>query len=229
MLKNINYFSNLKVLIIFTFLIQACGSNQPENKIGNQIWMTENLKTEEFQNGDKIPEAKNFQEWGQFQEKNQPAWCYYNFDPNNNDKFGKLYNWAAVHDSRQLAPKGWRIPSHTDWDILIDFLGVNTAGYKMKSKEGWPANGNNNTNGDNSVNFNGFCSGFISYSQQNKTGFFVDRDAYYWELCPSGSEAGRELCHTNRLEFNRLNTRLKLPSREAIHDHGFSVRCVKEN
>ena len=229
MLKKSSVFFDLKVLVLFSFIIQACGSNQPETKVGNQIWMSENLKTEEFQNGDKIPEAKNFEEWGQFQERNQPAWCYFNFDPNNNDKFGKLYNWAAVHDPRQLAPKGWRIPSHTDWDILIDFLGVNTAGYKMKSKDGWPANGNNNTNGDNSINFNGVCSGQISYSQDNKKGFFFDRAGSFWETNPNGYEAGRTLCHTNRLEKLNINNRQKLYTGEVVHDLGFSVRCVKDN
>ncbi len=32
-------------------------------KIGNQLWMSQNLAVETFQNGDIIPEAKSNEEW----------------------------------------------------------------------------------------------------------------------------------------------------------------------
>ena len=34
-----------------------------EIKIGNQIWMTENLNVEKFCNGDSIPQAETDDEW----------------------------------------------------------------------------------------------------------------------------------------------------------------------
>lgn len=80
-------------------------------KIGNQTWMTENLNVDNFQNGDIIPEAKTTEEWEQAGKRQQPVWCYYDYDINNGKKYGKLYNWYAVNDPRGLAPKGWHIPS----------------------------------------------------------------------------------------------------------------------
>jgi uncharacterized protein (TIGR02145 family) len=92
-------------------------------KIGNQIWMTENLNTDRFRNGDLVPQAKTSSEWQRLARKKQPAFCYYNFDPANGIKYGKLYNWYAVNDKRGLAPDGWHIPSIKEWEKLINYLG----------------------------------------------------------------------------------------------------------
>ena len=85
-----------------------------EVKIGDQIWMAENLNVAKFRNGDLIPEARSKEEWVNAGLNNKPAFCYVNNDPSTTQKYGILYNWYAVRDSRGLAPEGWRIPSHTD-------------------------------------------------------------------------------------------------------------------
>lgn len=101
--------------------------------IGTQVWMKENLNVSTFRNGDPIPEAKTDEEWKAAGDAKQPAWCYYDNDPNNGAKYGKLYNWYAVNDSRGLAPEGWHVPTDQEWTDLIGFLG-DDAGKKMKSK-----------------------------------------------------------------------------------------------
>jgi len=104
-------------------------------KIGTQVWMTKNLDVSVFRNGDTIPEAKTNIEWIKAGDNQQPAWCYYDNDPANGAKYGKLYNWYAVNDSRGLAPTGWHVPSDAEWTQLKDFLGgIEVAGTKMKSK-----------------------------------------------------------------------------------------------
>ena len=111
-------------------------------KIGNQIWMTENLNLDRFRNGDIIPEAKTAEEWKAAGNTKRPAWCYYHNDPKNGDKYGKLYNWFAVNDSRGLAPEGFKIATLSDWSELIDFLGgTSVAGGKLKSSTGWVSDG----------------------------------------------------------------------------------------
>lgn len=85
-----------------------------EAKIGDQIWMAENLTVTKFRNGDPIPEARSIEEWINAGENKEPAFCYVNNDPSTISKFGVLYNWHAVNDPRGLAPEGWRIPSHYD-------------------------------------------------------------------------------------------------------------------
>ena len=93
-----------------------------EVKIGDQIWMAENLNVTKFRNGDLIPEARSIYEWVNAGENKKPAFCYVNNDPNTVSQYGILYNWYAVNDSRGLAPEGWHIPSHIEAENLRDFL-----------------------------------------------------------------------------------------------------------
>jgi hypothetical protein len=110
--------------------------NGGEIKIDSQIWMNQNLNVNTFRNGEPIPHAKSKDEWIKAVEKKQPAWCYYENDPKNGAKYGKLYNWYAVNDPRGLAPAGWHVPSDAEWTKLENFLGTD-AGKKMKSTSGW--------------------------------------------------------------------------------------------
>lgn len=102
-------------------------------KVGNQIWSNRNFDASTFRNGDEIPEAKNAAEWKEYCTSNKPAFVYLNFDPKNGKKYGKLYNLHAVVDSRGLAPEGWHVPSKSEFETLIDFLGgKREAGKKIK-------------------------------------------------------------------------------------------------
>jgi uncharacterized protein (TIGR02145 family) len=107
-----------------------------EIKISSQVWSAENLNIEVFQNGEMIPQAKSNAEWKRAGENGEPAWCYYNNEDKNGEKFGKLYNWYAVNDPRGLAPKGWRIPNSNDWEHAIAILGGESiAGGKLKNND----------------------------------------------------------------------------------------------
>ena len=76
--------------------------------IGTQIWMVENLKTTKYRNGDGIPNVTDNTQWGNL---TTWAYCNYNNDAANGTKYGKLYNWYAVNDSRNIAPTGWHVPT----------------------------------------------------------------------------------------------------------------------
>ena len=145
-------------------------------KIGSQIWMAENLKVDKFLNGDLIPEAKTSEEWIKAGKEYKPAWCCYENKPENGLVFGKLYNWWAIRDVRNIAPEGWLIPKIEDWIELINYLGGEAiAGKKLKSKIGWP----NNKNGTNDVNFNGLPGG--SRDENGKFWDFFDR-GMFWSI-----------------------------------------------
>ncbi len=106
--------------------------------IGTQVWMTKNLDVSTFRNGDVIPQASTDEAWEAAGENEQPAWCYYEHDPANGTKYGKLYNWYAVNDPRGLAPEGYHIPTDAEWTVLTDYLGgAAFAGAKMKTTSGW--------------------------------------------------------------------------------------------
>ncbi|MFN5460427.1 MAG: fibrobacter succinogenes major paralogous domain-containing protein [Bacteroidota bacterium] len=110
----------------------------PSVKLGSQEWMISNLSIVTFRNGDTIPLAKTAEEWEKAGENGQPAWCYYDNNTLNGEKFGKLYNWYAVNDSRGLAPIGWHIANDKEWKQLSDYIGgEKLAGKKLKSSAGW--------------------------------------------------------------------------------------------
>ena len=108
-------------------------SNAQTVTIGTQVWMTKNLDVSTFRNGDPIPEAKSNEEWKKAGENKQPAWCYYNNDPANGAKYGKLYNWYAVNDPRGLAPLGYHVPTKAEFMTLYNFFPSNI-GQKVKSE-----------------------------------------------------------------------------------------------
>ena len=106
--------------------------------IGSQEWMAENLKTSIYSNGDPIPNVINANVWGVL---NTGAWVHYNNDSQYECPYGKLYNWYAVSDLRNVCPNGWHVPSVVEWSNLIIYIDpnanvgndINTAGGKMKS------------------------------------------------------------------------------------------------
>lgn len=109
-------------------------------KIGDQVWMAENLTVTKFRNGDDIPRAKSPEDWYYACENQEPMYCYLNNDPATATVNGILYNWWAINDIRGIAPEGWRIPSHVDiqnMDVFInsDLIRMQTA-CQEKSNDG---------------------------------------------------------------------------------------------
>ena len=92
----------------------------PTIEIGTQKWMSKNLDVAFYRNGDVIPQVTDPTAWAALL---TGAWCYYNNDSTQGNKYGKLYNWYAVNDPRSLAPQGWHVPSDAEWTILETTLG----------------------------------------------------------------------------------------------------------
>ena len=189
--------------------------------IGLQTWMSENLNVSTFRNGDVILEAKTKEEWENAGKNKQPAWCYYDNDPKNGAKYGKLYNWYAVNDPRGLAPIGYHIPSHTEWKSLIEFLeGVEKAGYKMKSKSGWYQDGN----GGNTSGFTGLPGGFRNYDE---TFYLIGRVGIWWSSTESNTYNawGRQLTDYQD-DIIHVDNGAYIVGR--VKGDGLSVRCIKD-
>jgi uncharacterized protein (TIGR02145 family) len=104
-------------------------------KIGSQVWLAQNLNADKFRNGDPIPEAKTIEEWEQAGNNKQPAWCYYENKGENGIKYGKLYNWYAINDPRELAPLGWRVTKEEDFKTLISLLKKRGFNYDISSEK----------------------------------------------------------------------------------------------
>lgn len=93
--------------------------------IGEQTWMAENLRVTHYQNEVEIPNITDNEEWGSL---TSGAFCNYNNtdDVDTIATYGRLYNWYAVANYQELAPKGWRVPDIADWLELIEYLGGDT-------------------------------------------------------------------------------------------------------
>ncbi len=98
----------------------------PEAIICGETWMAINLSVTKYRNGDTIRYAETVDDWEDANEKGEGAWCYPDNNPANGDIYGKLYNWFAVADPRNLAPKGWHIATREEWDLYC--LGPNDGG-----------------------------------------------------------------------------------------------------
>ncbi len=142
--------------VVCFFVLCSCG--QPRQfepatvEFGTQEWQAQNLDVVTFRNGDSIKQALNSQDWINAGIKKEPCWAYYGFGKEKKGDESKYYNWYAVNDPRNLAPQGFIIPSVSDVDHLISFLGKEDAGRKLKN---W------DTTGFVKTIFNASASGFI--------------------------------------------------------------------
>jgi uncharacterized protein (TIGR02145 family) len=186
--------------------------------IGSQTWTTENLNVDHFRNGDSIPEAKTSIKWKKAGKKKQPAWCYYDNNPKNGDRYGKLYNCYAVNDDRGLAPLGWHVPSDLEWTILSSYLGgEDVAGKSMKSSSGWrETNSITYNSGSNNSGFSGLPGG-----QRISGKFYSVGDYGSWWSASDGndSNAWSRGLSSYYSDFYR---------RYGGKSNGFSIRCIKD-
>jgi uncharacterized protein (TIGR02145 family) len=133
-----------------TTVTDVSGNIYKTVKIGNQIWMAENLRTEKFRNGDEIEQLSSSRYWLEIStlsiqekawENHNPAMCYYD---NIKQKDNALYNWYTVVDERGICPTGFHVPSSDEYNELIGFIGNDsTSVKKLKSNTSWLLNGNN--------------------------------------------------------------------------------------
>jgi uncharacterized protein (TIGR02145 family) len=214
--------SLILIAVVMTAMMLSSCDGGASNKvtIGKQVWMAQNLNVDKFRNGDPIPEAKTDEEWEKAGENGEPAWCYYNNNPDNGGRYGKLYNWHAVNDSRGLAPEGWKIPSDEDWSRLTDFLGgESVAGTKMKFTDFWADNDydGESGNGTNESSFSGLPGG---YRHSFGTFDYVGKDGTWW----SSTEytVGSAWCR----DLGNFSSGV---SRSGIFkEKGVSVRCLRD-
>lgn len=119
-------------------------------KIGNQVWMAENLKVTKYRNGNAIPNVTDGATWASL---SSGAYCSWGNSTFNAVTYGYLYNFYSVVDSRQICPVGWHVPSQSEWTTLINYLGgEKVAGAKLKEggSTHWVT-----SSGDNSSGFTG--------------------------------------------------------------------------
>ena len=218
------------LLVIITSFISDCFSQNTVTdnsgnvyktvKIGNQIWMAENLRTEKFNNGDPIEQITSDRYWQEISlyamdDSNfldiKPIMCYYN---NIKQKNNALYNWYVVIDSRDVCPIGWHIPSLDEFNDLINYIGNNEAGLsKIKSSTIWENPGTNST-GFTALPIGARCGSGEFGDNRTESTFWTDTYTY----------AGFEL---TGFSFKISSIKNKSELRGITKNVGASIRCLK--
>lgn len=204
----------------------ADGNTYPVVKIGQQVWMAENLKSKKFRNGEKIPNIPISTDWSDFV---KPAMSEKPRKSNYQTVYGYLYNWYCIADPRGLCPVGYRIPNRHDWIVLLDHTGrkkerwsdksifsqgeAENIGGKLKavSKFWLPPNpGANNQSG-----FSAQPAGYRAHGFED-----MGMTAWFWSSTDFNKESADGLVLSNESSGARLTYHFK--------SNGFSVRCIKE-
>jgi uncharacterized protein (TIGR02145 family) len=195
------------------------GNTYKTIKIGTQIWMAENLRTTKYRNGSLIANITSDAEWLNTASSGDiAAWSYFNNDVKYNIPYGKLYNWYAVSNSKQICPMGWHMPTDEEWTTLSTFLGGdNIDGGKMKSTgtKYWLSP---NTDATNNSGFSGLPGGFRNWAGSF---YYVGEFGYWWSS--TGEDRGL-YAYSFYLGFGSGN----LKGDYSAKIEGFSVRCVRD-
>ena len=165
-----------------TKIADVDGNTYNTIKIGNQVWMAEDLKTTLFNSGSAIPVETDNTTWTNL---TTPAYCWYDNNITYKNTYGALYNWYAA-SSGNLCPTGWHVPTDVEFNTLEINLGMppaqanvwgwrlTTIGDKMKNTTGWASG----QNGSNTSGFSALPGGY----RHGPSGLFsaIGQSTYWW-------------------------------------------------
>jgi uncharacterized protein (TIGR02145 family) len=177
-----------------------------ELQIGAQFWTIDNLDITNYRNGDPISHVQDEEDWRNLK---TGAWCYFENNIDNNEVYGKLYNYYAISDPRGLAPVGYRVPQHYDWLELRKFGG------RLKSKNEW----SEKTEFDFYVPFNAKPGG----NRDSDGKFNNKKSASGW-----WASAETDVRNQGNIAHWLYENDPQLGWKPYFENSGFYVRCIKE-
>jgi uncharacterized protein (TIGR02145 family) len=203
-------------------------------RIGNQVWMTENLRVTKYNDGaSAIPLDTSTASWTN---ATSPKFCFYNNTTSTSaiKKYGALYNWYVIDPAnpKKIAPTGWHVPTDAEWDTLQNYLiakGYNwdgtTTGNKiaksMAAKTDWQTQATAGTIGcDMTKNNRSGFSALPGGIRFNGTFTFQGGHGDWWSASAANASGAwdyyfhSELDNLGRVSFSKSS--------------GFSVRLVRD-
>ena len=209
-------------------------------KIGNQIWMKEDLKTTRLNDGTYL---MTWEEYKKYLKDNPPAPPPVPMPPtpplrsmqNNNPSLmnisGCLYSWTAIKTGK-LCPQGWHVPADNEWGTLVTYLGKN-AGGKLKEISTWhqPNEGATNESEFTALPGGGLLWQTITgpYGGADLSDFRysgVGKEGFWWS---STDKWGRKLTNTSneviREQFNKTSFSIMM---DFVGELQLSCRCIKD-
>lgn len=190
--------------------------------IGTQCWMKENLRVTRYGDGTQIPLDGSGSTTGNgtgetWSTRNNGARTVYAHNPNNLMIYGYLYNWYVLSNKYKLCPKGWHVPTDSEWATLISFLsGEPVAGGKLKAT-GTTLWLNPNAGAVNSSGFSALPGG---YRKDDGNFNSISSNAFFWSATErSNVTAWNYYMDYNSSFVNKFNADKKI---------GAYVRCLMD-
>jgi len=212
----------LQELLDNGFIDSRDNSHYNAVKIGNQIWMAENLKylpsVNQAADGSEDVAGSYYYVYGYDGTDVNAAKATSNYTT-----YGVLYNWTAAMAGsasstanpsgvQGVCPAGWHLPSDAEWTELTDYLGgTSVAGGKLK-ETGTAHWASPNTSATNETGFSALPGG----SRSNDGSFYdIGYDGRWW----SATYAWDRIVDYDYSSVNSYANDEEL---------GFSVRCVRD-
>jgi uncharacterized protein (TIGR02145 family) len=196
-------------------VIDIDGISYKTVKIGEQIWMAENLKTSRYNDGTEIQLIKDATIWNGMK---TGGYCWYKNDElSHKDPYGAIYNGYAVITGK-ICPTGWHVPEKEDWLKLREFTGDSIKGGGKLKEAGIVHWLTPNKGADNSSGFTALASGMRYFE-----GTFASILSFtgIW----SSTETGvKDLWYMSLYYGDAIFTISNMTK-----NHGFSVRCIKDD
>jgi len=189
------------------------GHVYPTVIIEDQEWMTENLNTSLFANGDTIEQIKGDSLWTI---TSNPGFVYFDNDSARQEglSYGKIYNFNAANDERNVCPVGWHVSTKKEWEQLIECMdGEYKAGIKLKQSGVSEWNAPNDVFATNESKFSA-----LPHGARTEDGSFYNQRffAYFWGI------------DNDPTTFSLSYISEGIASFEVDNQFGASVRCVKD-
>jgi uncharacterized protein (TIGR02145 family) len=198
-------------------------------KIGNQLWMAENLKTTRYSNGDLIGTTTPATLDISAETTPKYQWAYAG-NESNVATYGRLYTWYAITDTRNVCPAGWHVPSDAEWTALTDYLTNNGYGYlgsggiakSLAATSGWTANASPGVVGNDqaSNNRSGFGAFPGGYRQLGGNFGLMGDYGDWW------SATEYDMYNAWLRELSYINSEVR--KADASKANAGSVRCVRD-
>jgi uncharacterized protein (TIGR02145 family) len=190
------------------------GNTYRTERIGDQVWMAENLKSSTFSDGTEIPAVTDATSWNELKTS---GLCWYDNDESaNKETYGALYNYYSVI-SGNLCPVGWHIPARDEWEKLRNVLGDTLTGGGLLKEEGTAHWKTPNTGAVNSMGFTALPAGIRYFEGTfNSVTYFTS----FW----SSTESDNDKAWYLSLYYSDAVVAMNRISKK----DGFSVRCIKD-
>jgi uncharacterized protein (TIGR02145 family) len=186
-------------------------------RIGEQMWMAENLKTTKYRNGETITIVKDN---ASLTGLNTGAFCYYDYIPSNGDIYGALYNYTAVIDSRNLCPAGWHVPNSSEWSTLNSYL-VSDQSLKL-SESGTIHWKSPNAGADNSSGFTALPGG----ERNSEVFHYLFSQGIWWSYIKDYSPVTKDYSTVIILGLGYKDVQISVTNQPK--PNFCSVRCIKD-